>query len=69
MVVIGGDESWVTVKNITMLSSKALVLRILVPLIDSRSLYISMAAVSPIPLLYYNSTSVLDSWALAYLVA
>jgi hypothetical protein len=64
MVVIGGDESWVTVKNITMLSSKALALRILAPLIDSmgakRSLYISMTAVSPIPLLYYNATSVLE---------
>jgi Na+/melibiose symporter-like transporter len=64
MVVIGGDESWVTVKNVTMLSSKALALRILAPLIDSmgarRSLYISMAVVSPIPLLYYNSTSVLE---------
>ncbi len=67
MVVIGGDESWVTVKNITMLSSKALALRILAPLIDSmgakRSLYISMIAVSPISLLsllYYNSTSVLE---------
>jgi hypothetical protein len=34
MVVIGGDESWVTVKNVTMLSFKALALRILAPLID-----------------------------------
>jgi predicted MFS family arabinose efflux permease len=64
MVVIGGNESWVTVKNIAMLSSKAIALRTLAPLIDSmgakRSLYISMAAVSPIPLLYYNATSVFE---------
>jgi predicted MFS family arabinose efflux permease len=64
MVVIGGNESWVTVKNIAMLSSKAIALRIWAPLVDSmgakRSLSISMAAVSPIPLLYYNATSVFE---------
>ena len=64
MVVIGGNESWVTVKNIAMLSSKAIALRIWAPLVDSmgakRSLSISMVAVSPIPLLYYNATSVFE---------
>jgi hypothetical protein len=64
MVVIGGNESWVTVKNIAVLSSKAVALRIWAPLVDGmgakRSLSISMAAVSPIPLLYYNATSVFE---------
>jgi hypothetical protein len=64
MVVIGGNESWVTVKNIAMLSSKAIALRIWASLVDGmgakRSLSISMAAVSSIPLLYYNATSVFE---------
>jgi len=60
MMVLGGDELWITVKNATTLASKVLALRLWSSIIDSvgarRGTIVSIASTSPIPLLYYHST-------------
>lgn len=64
MRVLGGDEMWITVKNVSMLASKALALRLWASMIDSigarRSLMLSIASTTPIPVMYYHATDILS---------